>query len=444
MIKSAYLIVIIIILLALPGAVFGAQRFPPPQFSTGHELPTTTQPNPRADSYEYLDTIVLLAALCLASYLALKKRSRRGLFVLGILSLAYFGFWRKGCVCSIGAIQNVVLALFDRSYTVPVTVIIFFTLPLIFTLFFGRTFCASVCPLGAIQDLFLLKPVKVPHWLEQALRMFAYLYLGLAILFAATSSAFIICEYDPFVAFFRRSGNFSMLLLGACLLLVGIFIGRPYCRYLCPYSILLGWMSRASKWHLTITPDKCIQCRLCEDSCPFDSIQKPTQDQTRSRGEGKKRLAVLIGLLPIFIALGVLLGVWAGAPLSRVNATVGLAEQIWLEDSGQVKEITEPSDAFRRTGRPAEELYQEASDLNRKFVIGGGILGAFLGLVIGMKLIGLSVSRSRTDYEIDHSSCVSCGRCMPYCPVERSVNKAKNPEAGSESALTGSEIHDRD
>ncbi len=417
--KISGLFFLIVVSLILSGVALGVQRFPPPQFSSGRELPVTIQPAPRAGVYEYLNVVILVVALSLASYLALKKRSRRGLFILGLFSLAYFGFWRKGCVCSIGAIQNVTLALSDPGYTVPITIVIFFALPLVFTLFFGRTFCASVCPLGMVQDVFLLRPVKVPSWLEHALRMFAYVYLGLAVLFAATGSTFIICKYDPFIALFRRSGRMGMFALSACFLSIGMFIGRPYCRYLCPYGVLLGWMSRASKWHMTITPDECIQCRLCEDACPFGSIQKPTQDQTRSRIEGKKILAVLMALLPVFIASGILIGVRSGAPLSRMNPTVSLAQRIWQEDEGEVKDTTEASDAFRKTGKPAAELYQEAQNVNRRFVIGGGILGAFLGMAIGMKLILLSVRRSREDYEIDHTTCVSCGRCMPYCPVGR-------------------------
>lgn len=430
--KTSGLFFLIVFLFGLPGLASGVQRFPPPQFRSGHELPVTTQPSPRAGVYEYLDVVVLLAALSLASYLALKRRSRRGISILGIFSLAYFGFWRKGCVCAIGAIQNVTLALFDQGYTLPITVVCFFVLPLVFTLFFGRTFCSSVCPLGAMQDIFLLRPVKVPVWLEQALRMLPYVYLGGAVLFAATGSAFIICQYDPFVAFFRRSGSLSMLILGGCFLLIGVFIGRPYCRYLCPYSVILGWMSRASRWHLTITPDKCIRCRLCEDSCPFGAIQKPTEGMRGRGSEGarernrridKRRLAILMALLPVFIALGVLMGIRIGAPLSRVNATVSLAQRVWLEDTGKVEESTEASDAFRRTGRPTEELYREALDLHRQFAIGSGIFGAFLGSVIGMRMIQLSVRRTRVDYEINRTICVSCGRCIPYCPVGRAQSE---------------------
>ncbi|MHC5074726.1 MAG: 4Fe-4S binding protein, partial [Planctomycetota bacterium] len=104
---------------------------------------------------------------------------------------------------------------------------------LVFTLFFGRTFCSAVCPLGAIQDLVLLRPVQVAPCLEGGLRLFAYIYLGAAVLLAATGSAFIICRYDPFVSFFRITGHMSLLVLGVCFLLIGMFVGRPYCRFIC-------------------------------------------------------------------------------------------------------------------------------------------------------------------------------------------------------------------
>jgi len=194
------------------------------------------------------------------------------------------------------------LSIFDRDYAVPIAVAVFFLLPLVFALFFGRVFCAAVCPLGAIQDLVLLRPISVPNWLESGLRLFAYVYLAAAVLFAATGSAFLICRYDPFVAFFRLNGNLNILIIGACLLVISVFIGRPYCRFICPYGVLLRELSRLSKWRVTITPDECIQCRLCEDSCPFGAIKRPTTDWPATEyGRSKKRLVVLIFLLPVLI-----------------------------------------------------------------------------------------------------------------------------------------------
>jgi len=122
--------------------------------------------------------VLLLAALCLATWLAHVARSRNGLLLLTIASLIWFGFVRGGCVCAIGATQNVALAASDPNYAVPFAVVCFFTLPLAFTLFFGRTFCAAVCPLGAIQELVAVRSVRVPGWLDQALGLLAYIYLA--------------------------------------------------------------------------------------------------------------------------------------------------------------------------------------------------------------------------------------------------------------------------
>jgi polyferredoxin len=334
-------------------------------------------------------------------------------------SLFYFGFWREGCVCPIGAIQNVTLALFDSSYAMPLGVLAFFLLPLVFALFFGRAFCAAVCPLGAVQDVVLARPLRVPPWLEHGLRLLAYVYLGLAVLFAATGSAFVICQYDPFVGFFRVSGSTSMLILGGCMLLVGIFVGRPYCRFLCPYGVLLGLLSRASSRRVTITPDECVHCRLCEDACPFGAIQRPTEElKPQERAEGKRRLALLLGVLPVLIVLGALLGGSLRTPLSKMHATVRLAERVALEEAGEAEGLTDASEAFRDTGRPFEELYAEARALRSDSVTGGRLLGAFVGLVVGIKLMHLSIRRQRLDYEADRAACLACGRCYDYCPVE--------------------------
>ena len=376
-------------------------------------------PEPRSQALEYLDVFVLFGALVFATYLAHKRRSRIGVFSVMIFSLVYFGFWREGCVCSIGSIQNMTLALFDNSYAVSLTAIAFFLLPLVFALFFGRTFCAAVCPLGAIQDLLIFRPIKVPNWLSSVLGILPYFYLGLAVLFAATGSAFIICELDPFVGFFRLTADFNMILLGSCFLILGIFVARPYCRYVCPYGVLLNWMSKLSKWHVSITPSECIQCRLCEDSCPFGAINMPTPDHVQESSEkGVKRLAILIVVLPIIIAGSGWLGSKLHIPFSKMHRTVKLADQIRLEDTGKVDFTTEETDAFRGSGKPTTELFQEALAIQKQFKTGSWIVGIFIGLIIGVKLITLSIRRKRIDYEPNKGACLSCARCFAYCPVD--------------------------
>jgi ferredoxin len=396
------------------------ERFPKPDFQTDYTRPDLLTPTPRATALEYVDVGVLVVALSLATYLAHKQRSRRNIFLLMVFSLAYFGFYRKGCVCSIGAVQNVSLALFNPAYAIPVFVIVFFVLPLVLALFYGRTFCAAVCPLGAIQDAVVLKPTNVSGWLDSVLGVFPYVYLGLAVLLAATGAGFVICQYDPFIGFFRFGADFNMVIFGMSMLLLGTVVARPYCRYLCPYGVLLNWMSRLSKRHVKITPDECNNCRLCEESCPFGAIKKAdVAAPPGSREADVKKLASLFVLFPVIVFGSGWIGSRLEIPLSRLHSTVSLAEEILLENSGNRTEMTDETKAFRATGKPTEELFTEASVIQHQFKVGGWIFGGFIGLVLCLKLIGLFLRRRQLEYDVDKGTCLSCGRCFAYCPFEQ-------------------------
>ena len=76
---------------------------------------------------------------------------------------------------------------------------------------------------------------------------------------------------------------------------------------------------------------------------------------------------------------------------------------------------------------PKEIAGRSAARIRRKFDIGGWIFGGWVGLVIGVKLISLSLRRKRTDYEPDRGDCFACARCFEYCPnelVRRGVHAA--------------------
>ncbi len=398
------------------------QRFPRPEFESSYETPNPTTPEPGSNAREYIDLAVLIAALSLASWLAVKKRSRKGLFWLSVFSLLYFGFFRDGCICPVGAIQNVTLALFDSSYKISLTVLLFFLAPLVFALFYGRTFCAAVCPLGAIQDLVVVKPLSVPLWLRKSLGFIPYIYLGLAILFAATGTDFIICRYDPFVSFFRMDGPFLVILLGILFLVLGMFFARPYCRIFCPYGVLLNLMSRFSRRHLSITPAECIQCHLCSASCPFDAIERPTdtkEREGRSSRRMRRQLILAIILVPAWMILGGFVASRSYVVLSRVNQTVSLTELLISHPELKADPDNVDIQTFLQSGKSFEQLMDEAETVRNGFRKGGWYLGGFLGFVIGMMLVNLMIFRTRKDYEPNRGECFSCGRCMDYCPVGR-------------------------
>lgn len=275
-----------------PGIVLAQYQKSPPDFGGTHSFPTPVHPEPSPDWLRILDVGLLALALGVAAWLVFKRRSRKGTIILSIAAVAYFGFFRKGCICSVGAIQNVVLCLVDPHYSISINVIAIFFLPLVFALFFGRVFCSGVCPLGALQDIVLLRPLRVPVKLDKALRSLQYVYLALAVFFAGWAlqmqlgawninigQRFLICDYDPFIPIFRRSGPFHMVAIGAAFVLAGMFIGRPYCRWLCPYGGILSILSRVSWKNVSITPDKELNCGMCADACPYGAIHDLRADR---------------------------------------------------------------------------------------------------------------------------------------------------------------------
>ena len=420
---SAIFVVATLVSLFAPAWV-SAEPQDPPAFTT-HELPTDDRPAPRAPVMSLVDMSVLFFALSLGAYLILKKRTRRGIFWLSLFSLGYFGFFRKGCVCPIGSIQNVTEGLFNSAYVVPIVVVFFFVLPLVFAALFGRTYCAAVCPHGALQDAVLMKPIEVPKWLDHGLGLIPFIYLGLGVLFSATGTAYVICDYDPFIALFRRTGSTNMLALGAMFMIAGVFVGRPYCRYMCPYGVLLRLFSHVSKWQVKIYPDRCIDCQLCDDSCPFGAIDKTTpRIMPETARDGKRRLTAALVAAPILIAVCAWGGSKLGMPFSGFNETVRVAYQVEAEELALAKGATldqitrtEYSESWRNLAEETpDQLFARAGVVQSRMSIGATLFGVWVALVISVKWISLCLRRKRPDYEANRGNCYSCGRCYDYCP----------------------------
>ena len=410
------------------GIAQAQNRFPKPDFESGYQYPDLQYAVPNETLWVILDLLLLVALMGIVTWALYKKHTRGPIFWVSLISVGYFGFFREGCVCSIGSIQNIALALVDDSYHLPLTVLLFFLLPILFAYLFGRVFCAGVCPFGALQELVNVKNYRISEAITAALKVIPWLYLIFAVLYAVTRSQFIICQFDPFIGIFRLGGDMGLILFGALLLVMSIFTGRPFCRFLCPYGALLSLFSSVSIWKIKLTRKSCINCELCHNSCPVDAIRPPYANKLKeSRSAGVRRLLAYFVVLPVMIIAGALLMRMASPNLSRAHKDVRLYDQVIQHEAQPEEELSLELEAFYGQGRSVEEItaLYEAKVTEYRFWC--TIAGALMGLVIGLALIRLSVKRSRKQYEINHANCVACGQCFNYCPQNKQMNESHKP-----------------
>ena len=409
-------------------------RFPRPDFESGYQYPQYTYPVPNETLWDIIDVSVLLVMLLVVTWALYRRRTRGPVLAVSVLSVGYFGFYRGGCVCSIGSIQNIALALVDPSYSLPIAVFLFFILPIVFAFLFGRVFCAGVCPFGALQDLVNVKNYRFSRPVSIALGIIPWIYLSFALLYALTRTRFIICKFDPFIGIFRLGGDIGVISFGILLLVMSIFTGRPFCRFLCPYGAILGLFSKASIFKIRITRQKCIACDLCHDSCPVDAIMAPYGNKTgESPQKGVHRVLLYLTVLPLLMVAGALIMRWSSPDLARANREVRLYEMVTRYESGPGDVMEDEVEAFYSQGRNLTELSASKDEVLARFSLYSTLCGILIGLVVGCKLLEMSLKRGRKEYEIDYERCVGCAKCFDYCPQNRTSHNSKDQDNEKET-----------
>lgn len=141
----------------------------------------------------------------------------------------------------------------------------------------GRSFCGYGCPIGAVQELAYLVPVKKLRIRSKAVPLvFRLTVLGVFVGLALASSIGIL-KYLGITDFFHLVlSSWTVVFVG--ILVIGTVAYRPACRFLCPYGALLSLSSNKSRCRLT-RDDTCIECKKCEEVCPTNETGKSDSKQ---------------------------------------------------------------------------------------------------------------------------------------------------------------------
>ena len=143
---------------------------------------------------------------------------------------------------------------------------------LLLSLVFGRIFCGHICPAGAIQELASLVPLpKIgQNWKEISRGIRAVVFV--IVLAAAFGWSVGIIDYFGLEEFFSLDVTSVLFYVFLGVLLLSTVVYRPFCRFICPYGLLLSLTAAVSSFKFRRT-DKCIECGLCEKACPTNEAK---------------------------------------------------------------------------------------------------------------------------------------------------------------------------
>ena len=122
---------------------------------------------------------------------------------------------------------------------------------------FSKLFCAYICPLGTVQDLFIkarkamhVKGVKVRTGsvLDKVLRILKYVLVFWIFYMTVNASELFCKNFDPYYAIatgFKGEITLWMSIVSICVIVIGgFFVDIFWCRYICP----LGAISNSFKF----------------------------------------------------------------------------------------------------------------------------------------------------------------------------------------------------
>lgn len=223
--------------------------------------------------------LIVVLSLFLATALAgifveySKLRNLRYLFLLASLAVVGFGFGGS-CPCMLKSFDNTLLFITGNEVKWASLVLFIGLIPL--TYVFGRVWCGWICHFGALQE-FIHKNSKWNFWkTPKAQKVLFGVQIGvfaiwvLWLLIAQTS---YICKYDPFVKIFNLNinGIVNYIIVGF-LIVLSLFVNRPFCRAICPIGFVLGWVARIPYARRLHIKDFCIGCSKCKTRCDKGAI----------------------------------------------------------------------------------------------------------------------------------------------------------------------------
>jgi ferredoxin-type protein NapH len=228
-----------------------------------------------------------------------------------LLSFVVFFYIVYSCLGVFGMIRNGLygLTLVGSAYSES-----FYWLALPFviiavTLLHGPVFCGWICPTGSLQDVSGWLRKRLPRrprglsraelvgimgaslgfivllvWLGAKKKLFVedsslhwaamLLLLGCLVLAIFVTAVSHMVVTSPVHFAFTSRDDPASALTTLVILLAGTFVLRSWCRYLCPWGHVIGFLHRFSRLRIRLDESKCTRCGVCDTSCDVAAIER--------------------------------------------------------------------------------------------------------------------------------------------------------------------------
>lgn len=169
------------------------------------------------------------------------KYLRKTRIILLLLSVGVLGFW-CGYFLSLSIFHSWILngVMLKMQAALFTMLVLSVSLPL----FTQRSFyCSYVCPFGAMQELAgKLNPkhkFSIPKAVKPVFQWMRFAILLLIIVLLLIGLDIPLGDIEPFSMFQVRAASLFVLILAAFMIVLSVFISKPWCRYFCPTGMIL-------------------------------------------------------------------------------------------------------------------------------------------------------------------------------------------------------------
>ncbi|MHB1002003.1 MAG: 4Fe-4S binding protein [Armatimonadota bacterium] len=196
--------------------------------------------------------------------------------MLLLTSVVIFGVIMGSDPSPMGTVKDAIVLWGKEHIIFPPRMVAFIVFSLMVVLA-NKFICSWGCQFGTLQDLVfrlnrngkdsggIMKQWKPSFAFTNGIRIAFFLAITV---FAVTASTDIVGPIDPFKIFSPISMGIGGIVFITGILVLSLFVYRPWCHMFCPFG-LVGWvLERFSIYKIKVNYDTCMACESCAKACP--------------------------------------------------------------------------------------------------------------------------------------------------------------------------------